>query len=254
MLLRESLVGLILATFFGACSVDVDGYMVEGSADAGTQNPKPDGGQGGDGGASGPSITVHGTASMQTTTMMIPIQSAAAQFRRLDGTVAGTATTDTNGTFTFTVPTNGMPVDGFVQIGATGVYTGVTFVQHATTSVPLLPVILFDESALSSFAAASGTNHHSPSACLLVHITGAAGAPLANAKLFTTIGNVRYHDAQTGGPTLTRDTTDASGLVWVFGLPPGSVGYTASAPGLEFNGFTVTLGPSTCAQLAIAAN
>ena len=147
--------------------------------------------------------------------------------------IAGPVTTDANGSFSFSLNTNGTPVDNLdLYASAPGRIASYYFPSSAVTAdltVGLAVLSMQEQTALASDAGlqfTAGDGH------ILLNIEDCNGNPIAGATLAASpAGTVRYFDGV--HPSMTATATDAGAVAMVANLPPGKVTLTATAGGMQ---------------------
>jgi hypothetical protein len=151
-----------------------------------------------------------------------------------------TATTDMNGNFATVVTTGGAAQAGYVVTDAGANVPAYYYPAHPfdADSVVPLPTLTMME---------LGQVGNPPGTALLELILGdCLGTALAGCTLAVTPTPSLQEYAKDGSPSLTATSTDASGYVIAYGVPPGSAAFQATCPSGALRGTSISLvGDST---------
>ncbi|HET9990136.1 MAG TPA: hypothetical protein VFQ65_16510 [Kofleriaceae bacterium] len=167
-------------------------------------------------------LTVSGqTVDMNTLAPLSGVTISA--FRTGNATALATATSDTAGDFTITVASGGMPIDGYLQAHVTGhldtYYYGAVPVAADASGAQ---IALITQANLDTGTAALGITQSADNGAMLVRATDCNGVPLAGATFSTApAGELRY--SANSVPSTTATMTDASGVAFIYNVPPGTV-------------------------------
>ena len=166
------------------------------------------------------------TASGQTVDIdtLAPLAGATVSaFRTGDATALATSTSDVAGNFTTTAASGGAPIDGYLQASVTGyldtyLYAAVPLAVDAAG----VQVALITQANLDSGTAALGITQSADDGAMLLRATDCNGVPLTGVTFSTTpAGVIRY--SANNAPSNTATMTDASGVAFVYNVPPGTV-------------------------------
>ena len=246
-----------------------------GTGDGGTRDGtmKMDGGTGSDGkmidaaagaysclgqpfqGTATPAITfsgrvydpIGGTVVASTTVQLIERSTNNARF---------TVTNDNQGMFAQTLQTNLAAIDAFYSVApppSLGYLRTLQYPQHpyVADNTASLPVVT--PGGMNTLAMQGGTSYVSSDSVAAIEIFDCNGTPVAGATIVQAgqPGLVRY--AVNGIPSPNTMVTDASGIVFVFKIPAGTVlGIQAIGPGgQQFRTYSVTPTPDTWTQVGV---
>jgi len=145
------------------------------------------------------------------------------------GATVASTTSASNGTFTLRVPTNGVPIEGFVKLTSSG--------KKETDWYPPGPLAadinageltMFDAGALGLLGIGVGASIDTNKSQLFITVEDCVAKPFAGAtaSVMPQAGVVRYIAG--GNPSATAMSTDATGTVFLGNLPVS----TATASGM----------------------
>lgn len=156
-------------------------------------------------------------------------------------TIDGPITTDVNGGFAFTLPTNGTPVDGlyFAATASDRIPTFLALSRPVTQDDLTIEYAVLSTMQASSVAVgALGMPFTQGSGSVFVTVRDCNDQPISGATVASVpAGTVRYFDAVQ--PSMTRTATDGGGVALVANLPPGNVTLTVTADDRTFPARTV---------------
>ena len=167
-------------------------------------------------------------------------------------TIFGPNTTDASGAFSFSMNTNGTPVDS-IELHATAAnhatiyfYAPRPITQDLATKLAMLSSL-----EQASLAADAGLTFNTADGNMLLTINDCNDAPIAGATVSSTpAGAVRYFDGVMPSPTATA--TDAGGVVLIANLPTtGKVTVTATAGGMQLPPRSFTVVANTFIETSI---
>lgn len=189
-------------------------------------------------------ITISGVAAQKdaggTTPKMDVMISA---YRNSDpNTPVVMTTSDAAGMYTLTIPTNGMPVDGYVKATLSGLFDTYLYPPRALSEdfdgASIFMVDKFTADTLSGALCGSGQDYANGVVAVLV--VDAANNPVAGAMVMSTPEAVKTcFNGDNGLPDKTKTMTAADGIAYLLNLPAGDVSVTASKSGLTFPSHTV---------------
>jgi hypothetical protein len=181
-------------------------------------------------------ITVTGSVMAQSVSGSTPLPGVTLAVYRVsnDSAVIAMATSDAQGHYAITVPTNNQPVDGYVKATMTGyvdtyVYPPIALIaDYSGNDANLLDTTTYG--LLRSFGGGTAGK-----GVIALAIQDASGQGVAGATLSTTPASAvyKYSDAS-GNPTGTSGTM-ADGQAFAFDAPPtGELTITAMKTGVTF--------------------
>ena len=201
--------------FYLACGGD-DG----GSADAAPQVPAM--------------ISISGMASARSLSGSMPVPGVAiVALKASDDSMVAMATTDAGGLYTITIPTNGMPVDGYLKASITGYLTTYLYPPYPLTadfgSGSLNMLTTNTRDLLSTIAQG---NQQGGMGLIALEVVDKTNATVGGAMVSSSpAGNPVRYDGSNGLPSSSATMTDADGVAYLFNVAPGTV--TVSATGAK---------------------
>jgi hypothetical protein len=172
-------------------------------------------------------------------------------FRTGNATSLATATSATDGTYSLTVATGGMPVDGYLRA------TKATYLdEYAYPPAPLVAnstqsLLLLTSSEFALVGNAAGVMPASGNGFILVAVSDCNGTAVAGATVSTTpAGTVRY--ASGGVPSSSATATSTDGLAFVFNVAAGDVIVRADSGSKTLRAHTVNARADAITITAIA--
>lgn len=189
-------------------------------------------------------ITISGVAAQKdaggTTPKMGVMISA---YRNSDqNTPVVMTTSDAAGMYSLTIPTNGMPVDGYVKATLSGVFDTYLYPPKALSEdfsgASIYMVDMSTADTLSSLLCGSQQDYSKGVVAILV--VDEANNPVEGAMVMSTPAAVKTcFNGDSGFPDKTKNMTAADGIAYLLNLPTGDVSVTASKSGLTFPSHTV---------------
>jgi hypothetical protein len=139
-----------------------------------------------------------------------------------DTTARATTTSDAQGLFALSIATDGLAHPGYLLSTHTGFLPTYAYpaVPYSSDIVTATSVVVTSQT-LAALASAAETNQDPSDGILAVRIVDCVGQPIAGARLTSPSGALYYVSG--GMPSITATATDASGLVYIFDVPPGDV-------------------------------
>jgi hypothetical protein len=168
-------------------------------------------------------VTISGTVDAVTATGNVATGSITVDaFLANDQTPRSTTKSDAQGAFSMSVTTNSVANSGYLRASGSGTVTTYNYpatpVYQNLTGTTVAIVTADEEKALAD---AAGISQNAGDSLLSIQVVDCAGVPLAGVIITSPSGAVFY--TQHGAPTAAATATDASGLVYVFNVPPGDV-------------------------------
>lgn len=141
-------------------------------------------------------------------------------------------TTDATGAFSFTMNTNGTPVDGLVLHGsASGRVDAYFYPTRPVTEDVEFQVALLSTNEAAALAQGAGVTFDASHGAVIPAIDDCNDKGLAGAVVSSTpAGTVRYFNGVE--PSMTATETDAGGVALIAMLPPGQVTVTTTVQGM----------------------
>ncbi len=184
-----------------------------------------------------PMITVSGTATARDASGSTPLMgvTVGAYASSNESTAVATATSDAQGNFTLTIPTNGVALDGYVKATMSSYmdtylyppaplsanFSGATVVMLTPSTFDLLANTLCNANQMTSM----GT--------IAAEVEDGSGAFLAGATVASNPAATKYCYDASGFPNRTATATDTDGLGYMFNVT-GTVTVTAMKTGSTF--------------------
>lgn len=173
-----------------------------------------------------------------------PLAGVTLTLRTSTSTISAPVTTDGSGAFSFTLNTNGTPVDGvYIAAEATGRVSTFNAPARPITANLNVAVAVLSKMEAANLAMGSlglGMMFTPGTGAVLMTVADCNGRPINGATLTTTpSGVVRYFDGIM--PSMTATATDAGGVALVANLPPGQVMLTATGDGMTLRSRSFTV-------------
>jgi hypothetical protein len=200
-------------------------------------------------------ITVSGMATERSAGGTAPLNGVmVGAYRNSDpNTAVVMAMSDATGMYSLNIPTNGMPLDGFVK----ATYNGVL----DTYLYPPKPLVADFASASIFMVSANTLDLLSNLLCrsqqdlakgvVAVLVSDSANAPVAGATVSSTPAAVKYCYNMGGSPSMSATMTDADGIGYMLNVTAGEVTVMASKSGLTFSSHKVNARAGTLTTTVI---
>lgn len=187
-------------------------------------------------------ITISGTASEITATGRTPKQGVAVTaFKVSDDSMIATTTTDAQGNFTITAPTNGSAVDGYVKATLSGLKdtylyppAPLTADFSGATVLMLSPTTQGLANQLAGAAAPDATK-----GWIGVLVVDAANMNVAGATLTASPNGEIHYNGSSGVPQAQATMTAMDGIGYVMNVAAGQVMVGAMKSGTTFKSHSV---------------
>lgn len=155
--------------------------------------------------------------------------------------IAGPVTSDASGRFSFSVNSNGTPVDGLhLHASASGRIDSYYFPSRPLTADITVPLAVLSTQEQTALASDAGVQLTTGDGHVLLTVSDCNEHPIAGATLASSPGGtVRYFDGVQ--PSMTRTATDPGAVVMVANLPPGKVTLAVTAGGMQLPPRDVTV-------------
>jgi hypothetical protein len=200
-------------------------------------------------------INISGKAVEKSTDPDKPLMGVMlAAYRNSDpNTAVVTGTTDANGMYTLSIPTEGKPLDGFVKATYTGLLDTYLYPpkplseDFGTASIYMVSSGTLD--LLSSLACRN--QQDLAKGLVAVLVTDAANMPVAGAKVSSSPAAAKDCYNMGGTPNSNATMTDTDGIAYELNLPPGEVTVSATKSGSTFNSHKVNARAGTLTTTVI---
>ena len=196
-------------------------------------------------------VTLSGTAQTLSGTSAVPASGVAITALKGDGSTLASATTDSSGAYSLSLPTGGHALD--VHLSATKSGDRPTALYPATklymnTDAGL--ILIISQSDFDFVAQLSGENQSSSKAAIGMAVVDCEGNTLAGATVTTNPpGDVVYVSG--GQPDTNATSTDSSGVALVFNVPAGDVTVAATVNGMTLRSHSVNAAAGVTTTAAI---
>jgi hypothetical protein len=184
-------------------------------------------------------IMVTGKADTLSGSTIVGVAGVSVKVLKPDGTMLTSTTTAADGSYSFSLPSAGRPVDMYLRASLSG--------DRDTTLFPATPLygssdggvlIMIKQSDFDLLATFSGTSQDAAKGAIGVVVVDCDGKVLPGAKVTTSpAGDVVYVKGM--APDTTATMTDASGVALVFNVPAGNVTISAAVGGMTLRSHTV---------------
>ena len=149
---------------------------------------------------------------------------------------------DAQGNFSLMVPTNGMPVDGYLlatKASYVDLYmypTGAFIANSESNDINMITPS--NKDFLSSLA---GGNQMAGKGLIGLAVVDGQGNPVQGATVSSTPAAGSYHYTDSGGlPSSSATSTSADGVAFMFNVPSGPITVSATKSGMTFKSHVVT--------------
>ncbi len=196
-------------------------------------------------------VTLSGTAQTLSGTTAVPAKGVAITAVKGDGTTLSTATTDSAGAYSLSLPTGGNALD--VHLTATKSGDRPTALFPATklymnTDAGL--ILIISQSDFDFLASLSGENQKSSKAAIGLAVVDCEGNTLSGATVTTDPpGDVVYVSG--GQPDTNATSTDSSGVALLFNVPAGNVTVSAIVGGMTLRSHSINAAAGVTTTAAI---
>ena len=169
----------------------------------------------------GERVSLMGTASvieLQGTGMTL----AGVQLDFMQPQLAQSTQTTQSGSYVFSLPTNGQPIDGFIVLhqSPTGGYPHTHVVPPVLTGDRNFGLVTGSQNAIQMLASFAGEPHDPASTFVVFQVTGLGGSPLAGVNLACEVDTSIVYADDSGFPRQGAVQTGSLGLAYMFNAPP----------------------------------
>ncbi len=171
-------------------------------------------------------ITLGGTVFAITSSGTMPVDAeTVTSFKTGDATATGTTVSGTGGTFSLSLATAGAPLTGYLHIGHDGTYLD-SYVfdsrpSYENFSGGQLPMVT--QQTLDALVSTAGVTQSAANGTLSIFATDCDRNALAGVVITTTSSATVLYNNAFGFPDASGTMTNASGLAYLFDVPPGDV-------------------------------
>jgi len=162
--------------------------------------------------------------------------------RKSDNVVLGIATTDSNGNYTLSIPSGGVPLDGYLNVSASGVPEFRAYWSKPLAGPTSFSPFVITSSALNTVYSLLQQSPQPATGTLVVSIADCAGLPVTGATISVQPNSGSVIDAGASG---------LPGSDWVLNQPSGGATISAQSGGTTFGStqFIVISGRPTLLSL-----
>ncbi len=183
------------------------------------------------------SITITGTATAHGLGAPTPVSGALiTAYQASDDSMVTSAMTQSDGTYTLTVQTNGVPLDGYLKATFTNYVDTYLYppaplaANFAGASVDMATKSNFD--LLSTLAQG---NEMTGKGLIAVEVEDATGAFVAGVTVSSSPASTAYrYDGNNALPSSTASSTATDGVAYMFNAPVGAITVSATKTGSTF--------------------
>ena len=174
-------------------------------------------------------------------------------FRTGDTSPLATTTTAADGSYTISVTTGGVPLDGYLRVDKASYDT-----TYLYPSAPLVAsfagakIVLLNPFELSVLANAAGITLSSTNGLVVLTVVDCTGKVLAGATVSSNpaAGATRYNSG--GEPQSSASATDVDGLAYLLNLPAGNVAVQGSSGSHTLRSHTLNARAGAITQTILA--
>ena len=196
-------------------------------------------------------ITIGGTAKDNGQNSSTPLAGVAISLKnRADDSTLAMTTSDAQGKYSMTVPTNGHVVDAYILATKSGYVDAAAF--------PAAPFAADDSSADSNLVTTSNfnlltlyTGQQASNGIVIAEILDASGMPVAGATVASTPASGSYLYSDDNGVPASKPSTNTDGTSFLVNVPVGSVAISATKSGNHFKTHSVTAKANTFTSTVI---
>jgi Collagen triple helix repeat (20 copies) len=162
--------------------------------------------------------------------------------RKSDNVVLGTTTTDSNGNYTLSIPSGGVPIDGYLNLSAPGTSEFRAYWSKPLTGPTSSSPFVITTSALNMVYSLLQQSPQPGTGTLVVSIADCAGVPVTGATLSV---------QPNSGSVIDSGASGLPGSDWVLNQPSGSATVSVQSGGTNFGStqFIVISGRPTFVSL-----
>lgn len=179
-------------------------------------------------------------------------------FRAADDSMVATTTSSntagaTKGTFSLTITTNGMPLDGYLTatMGATYLTTYLYPPAPLSADFAGATVLLLTQSTFDTAQTLLQLNQTPGMAFVGAEVTDATGATVGGAVVTSSpAGTIKYNSG--GLPSKNATSTATDGVAYDFNVAPGTVSVSATKTGSTFHTHSIKARPDVITLTLIA--
>ena len=187
-------------------------------------------------------ITIAGVASERGLggTSLVSGVTMTAHASANEATAIATAMTGSDGKYTLTVSTNGMPLDGFLLAKKQGyvdlyMYPAGPFIE-STMDASVNMITPSNRDSLNNFA---GGGQMPGKGMIGLQVRDASGKPVAGATISSMPASTYRYNGSNGFPSAQATMTSSDGVAFMFNVPSGPITVTASKAGMSFKAHVV---------------
>lgn len=194
-------------------------------------------------------VNIHGHAIEPSN--LSPIAGATIELQNAQMSQIFSATTDTNGAFSFMFNTNGTPAVGLdLHASATGRLDTYFYEPNPITDDLDAEIALLSQNEANALALGGGVTIDSTHGAALATVRDCNQTPLANATVSSSAGVVRYFNGVQ--PSSTATATDVGGVSLIAQLPPGAVTISSTVQGMKLPDHKFTILANTFVQTTLS--
>lgn len=196
-------------------------------------------------------ITIAGTAKDNGQSSSMPLADAAIALKnRADDSTLAMTTSDAQGKYSMTVPTNGHVVDAYILATKSGYVDAASF--------PASPFAADDPGADSNLVTTSNfnlltlyTGQQASNGIVIAEILDASGMPVTGATVASTPASGSYLYSDNNGIPASKPSTNTDGTSFLVNVPVGPVSISATKTGNHFKTHSVTAKANTFTSTVI---
>lgn len=201
-------------------------------------------------------ITISGIAGEGGLSGTTPVQGVAVSLYKTsdESTPIATGTTDGSGAFSFTIETDGTPVDAFIKASKPGSYIDAYVYPPAPYSgdTPGNDANMITQSNFDLLSTFAGGNQQAGMGFIAMAVVDETGAAVGGATVASSPASATYrYDDASGYPSSSATATADDGFSFMFNVP-GRVTVSASKPGHTFRSHAVYARPGAFTTTSIA--
>ena len=184
-------------------------------------------------------IVISGTVTTTDASGTTPVGSATvAAFKTGTSTALVSGVSSVSGAYSLTVPTSGLPVDGYLLSTKSGFLDTYVYPSEPASKTATVDVSMLTSSTFGFLQSFAGVTQNASKGAIIVEVVDCNGSPIAGATITSSpAGTVRYLSG--GIPSSSATATDVAGVAFIFNVGPGDVSVMSTAGGNTLRAHTV---------------
>jgi len=158
-----------------------------------------------------------------------------AAYREGEPGIVAMTTSAADGTYSLSLPTNGVALDGYLLGTKSGMKDNYLYPPRPLTGdIASAPVLMVTQGIFDTLGTLAGVSQESTNGFIGVQVFTADNLPVAGATVTSSpAGTVKYNGSG-GTPSRDATVTSADGIAYIFNVTAGTVTINATGGGLTF--------------------